>query len=234
MTDFKNRSYQSELMDDLSCDGDVLKQTLAELKIINRVLGGNHVTTNGIQKLIDGSTSRRIRIADVGCGGGDMLQVIQDWANKSDVAIELVGIDANPNIIELAKAKFRGKENVTFEVENVLHPSFYEQPVDIITCTLFTHHFTDEELRRMFEGFLKKATIGVVVNDLHRNPFAYYSIKYITKFFSKSPMVINDAPLSVQRSFKRQELYNLFKGIGFSQIDISWHWAFRWQVICRL
>lgn len=232
MKHFNKRSYQPELMDDLFCDGDELRQTLAELKTINRLLGGNHVTTDGIKKLIKNHPPGPIRIADIGCGGGDMLQVMQNWGKKTKREFKFLGIDANPHIIQFAKEKFSEIPNISFEVENVLSDSFHRQPVDIVTCTLFTHHFTDEELKRMFASFFKKANLGVVINDLHRNPFAYYSIKYLTKLFSKSPMVIHDAPLSVQRSFKKSELFQLFQGIGFKKVEISWHWAFRWQVVC--
>lgn len=232
MKDLSKRSYEPELMDDLSCDGEVLKQTLAELKTINKLLGGNKVTTEGIKKLLKNHSGGTICIADVGCGGGDMLRVMQTWGTKTGLDLEFLGIDANPHIIQLAKEKFLGNPNISFEVDNVLAESFHREPVDIVTCTLFTHHFTDEELKHMFGSFLKKARLGVVVNDLHRNSLAYYSIKYLTKLFSKSPMVIHDAPLSVRRSFTRGELLGLFQGLGYKRIEVSWHWAFRWQVVC--
>lgn len=232
MIDFTKRSYEPELMDDFSCGGDELKQTLAELKTINRLLGGNKVTTDGLKKLLKNHSSGTIRIADVGCGGGDMLHVMQKWGKSTGLDLEFLGIDANPHTIQLAKETFSGNPGIAFEVDDVLRETFYQKPIDIVTCTLFTHHFNDEELKQMFAAFLKKAKVGVVVNDLHRNPVAYYSIKYLTKFFSKSPMVIHDAPLSVQRSFTKRELYRLFEGLGFKKIEISWHWAFRWQVVC--
>jgi 2-polyprenyl-3-methyl-5-hydroxy-6-metoxy-1,4-benzoquinol methylase len=232
MIDFTKRSYELELMDDLSCDGEVLKQTLAELKTINRLLGGNKVTTQGLKKLLKDHDSASVSIADVGCGGGDMLQVMQRWGDKEGMDLTFLGIDANPHIIQLAGEKFSATPHISFEVENVLSESFHQKPIDIVTCTLFTHHFTDVELKRMFASFLKKAKVGVVVNDLHRHPLAYYSIKYLTKFFSKSPMVIHDAPLSVQRGFTKRELFGLLNGLGFKKIEISWHWAFRWQIVC--
>lgn len=232
MIDFTKRSYEPELMDDFSCGGDELKQTLAELKTINRLLGGNKVTTDGLKKLLKNHSSGTIRIADVGCGGGDMLQVMQKWGKRTGLDLEFLGIDANPHTIQLAKETFSENPKIAFEVDDVLSESFHQKPIDIVTCTLFTHHFNDEELKQMFAAFLKKAKVGVVVNDLHRNPIAYYSIKYLTKFFSKSPMVIHDAPLSVQRSFTKRELYRLLNDLGFKKIEISWHWAFRWQVVC--
>jgi hypothetical protein len=47
----KNRSYEEELMDDLEASGEVITQTLKELETINKWLGGNYVTTNGLDQL---------------------------------------------------------------------------------------------------------------------------------------------------------------------------------------
>ena len=71
----------------------------------------------------------------------------------------------------------------------------------------------------------------MVINDLHRHPLAYYSIRLLTQLFSKSPMVKNDGPLSVLRSFQRKELSYLIKTTGFHSFEIEWKWAFRWRVI---
>jgi len=76
MTSFSRRSDQKELIDDLNCNGEHLMQTLRELKTINRLLGGNHVTTDGIGALLKDSPSKKISIIDVGCGGGDMIRVM--------------------------------------------------------------------------------------------------------------------------------------------------------------
>ena len=76
MTSFSRRSDQKELIDDLNCNGEHLMQTLRELKTINRLLGGNHVTTDGIRALLKDSPSKKISIIDVGCGGGDMIRVM--------------------------------------------------------------------------------------------------------------------------------------------------------------
>jgi hypothetical protein len=73
--------------------------------------------------------------------------------------------------------------------------------------------------------------MGFFVNDLHRHPFAYYSIKWLTKFFSKSYLVKNDAPLSVLRGFKRKELEVLSHQSSVEKISINWKWAFRWLLV---
>ena len=231
MSRFKWRSDQKELIDDLYCDGPELKQTFSELRTINKLLGGNKVTTNGIGKLLLTSTRTKISIADVGCGNGDMIRVMVNWAEKKSLITECIGIDANPNTVTIAEQNLQDLSNVAFETANVFDADFREKKVDIITCTLFTHHFTNEELVRMFMSFGEKAQLGMVINDLHRHPLAYYSIKLLTTLFSKSKQVKNDAPVSVLRSFHKGELAVLLKEAGWEKFQITWHWAFRWQVI---
>src|SRR5690554_3703177 len=231
MTSFAKRSYQKELIDDMNCDGDELRQTLRELKTINKLLGGNHVTTNGINQLLEKATSKKITIADIGCGGGDMIRVMHDWSQKKNLNASFIGIDANPNTIAMAADNLQGLPNVRFEAADVFDPNFQQQQVDIVTCTLFTHHFTDEELIRMFRSFKEKAKIGMVINDLHRHPLAFYSIKLLTRLFSKSRLVINDAPVSVTRGFRKKEIEDILSKAGWEEYRISWHWAFRWQVV---
>jgi hypothetical protein len=75
------------------------------------------------------------------------------------------------------------------------------------------------------------STIGFFINDLHRHPLAYHSIKWITKIFSKSYLVKNDAPLSVLRGFKRKEWKGLFQQAGIDNYELQWKWAFRWLIV---
>lgn len=231
MTLFSKRSYQKELMDDLTSTGPEMRQTLHELKIVNRLLGGNKVLTTGLSKIIKCYPQSHYDIADIGCGGGDMVRVMAEWAEKQNISITVHALDANPHIIEMAKENLKDLSNVKFHTADVFDDLFAKEKMDIITCTLFTHHFTDEQLIKMFRGFKNRAKLGLIINDLHRHPLAYYSIKYITKIFSKSPMVKNDGPLSVLRSFKTNDLKPVLEASGWKNYSIRWFWAFRWQVI---
>jgi 2-polyprenyl-3-methyl-5-hydroxy-6-metoxy-1,4-benzoquinol methylase len=85
----KNRSYEEELMDDLEASGEVIPQTLKELETINKWLGGNYVTTNGLDQLLKRKKAKKLRIADLGCGGGDMLKLVAKWAKMRKVEVSL-------------------------------------------------------------------------------------------------------------------------------------------------
>ena len=230
MSRFAQRSREKEIMDDLDCSGPVLEQTLRELKTINRLLGGNGVTNRGLSEVVQRFPQDQYCVVDLGCGGGDMIAVMQAWASKKHIPIQFIGVDANGNTIALAKERQAALSEVHWQVANVFDSTFLEEQVDIATCTLFTHHFTDEELVQLFQGLKRKVRLAIVINDLHRHPIAYYSIKWLTRWFSKSPMVQNDAALSVLRSFKRRDWNSIFEEAGLGKVEIHWRWAFRWQI----
>lgn len=218
-------------MDDLECSGEIVHKTLHEIEFINRWLGGNSITLNAVQRVLLKNKSKDIvHIADLGCGGGGMLVEIAKLARKLDVKVKLLGFDANPNIIEYARADNRERSNIEFLCMDIFSQEFQSMKFDIVICTLVAHHFSNDQLSLLFSNLRSQANLAVIINDLERNPFAYYSIKILTKFFSQSSMVKYDAPLSVLRGFKREELQMILKKAQIRQYSISWRWAFRWEL----
>ena len=233
MPAFKHRSKEVEIMDNLLCKGEVVDQTLRELETINRLLGGNKVTLQGIQQLLIYQKPTHLSIADLGCGGGDILKLVADWGVSHRIRLALTGIDANPNIVAFAKRNSEGYPTIKYQALNIFSKEFKETQFDMVVATLFTHHFSDDELVALFTLLRKQTKIGIVINDLHRHWLAYYSIKFITALFSKSAMVKFDAPLSVLRGFTRKEIEALLAAAGIDNYTLHWKWAFRWQLVIR-
>jgi 2-polyprenyl-3-methyl-5-hydroxy-6-metoxy-1,4-benzoquinol methylase len=228
--DFKSRSKELELMDDLNCSGQVVEQTLRELEFINRTLGGNAVTVQGVMALI-GHRSTAVSILDLGCGGGDMLLLLQKKLQSENVPATFLGIDANPHIVDYAIRHCDGNPWISFKAVDIFSKNFKQLKCDVAIATLFLHHFTDEQLVGIFKQLIEQVTIGIVINDLHRHPLAFHSISLLTIFFSKSAMVKYDAPLSVLRGFKKKELTGILDRAGIKKYSIHWRWAFRWQIV---
>ncbi len=232
MPNFSKRSESIEIMDDLQCAGEVVDQTLRELEVINKWLGGNQVTINGISKLLkDSNSSEEFTIVDVGCGGGDMLRLIDQWAKRKNKKVKVIGIDANPNIIAFAKNNLKDLSHIELNAIDIFSPEFQSIKCDIVIGTLFFHHFSQQQLSSFFNSVKKQVSIGIVINDIHRHALAYHSIKMLTSLFSKSAMVKFDAPLSVLRAFTKNELKEILVKAGIIKYTIRWQWAFRWQVV---
>lgn len=232
MPSFAKRSTDPEIMDDLQYAGSMMDQTLRELEIINRWLGGNAVTLNALSRTVSKTNRRHLEIADLGCGRGDMLRHIQRWADGRKLSVSLTGIDANPYIIEAARRNLSDL-SVNLKTVNILSKEFEGLQYDVVIGTLFYHHFSDAELVSFFSKLRERCRIGFIINDIHRHPFAYYSIKVLTQLFSRSDMVKFDAPLSVLRAFTKNELENILQLAGCTSYDVNWRWAFRWQICVR-
>ena len=98
---------------------------------------------------------------------------------------------------------------------------------------MFCHHFKDEELISQLQWMKENTSLGFFINDLQRNWFAYHSIKIITKSFSSSYLVKNDAPLSVARGFYKNEWIQLLEQADITNYSVKWKWAFRYLIISR-
>lgn len=231
MPDFSRRSEDLEIMDNLACEGEVVAQTLRELETINALLGGNAVTIDAIARVAGNiERSRKLEICDLGCGSGDMLRLIHGWATRKGKDVKLTGIDANPFIVEFAKDRTKGLP-INYQAVDIFSQDFQSQKFDIVIGTLFYHHFSSDALAAFFARLKTQTKHAIVINDIHRHWLAYYSIRWLTKLFSRSSMVKFDAPLSVLRAFSKQDLKEILKDAGISHYEIRWKWAFRWQVI---
>jgi hypothetical protein len=221
-----------EIMDDFTMEGALFRDTLDKLEIINRFLGGNSVTINGLKNLLKNqSKNKTITIVDLGCGNGDILRDVAKFGRKNNYSFNLIGIDANLAAIEYAKELSKEYSELSFKMIDILSEDFKKQSYDVVLCTLFLHHFKNEELISFLKTTTNKATIGVVVNDLHRHKLAYYLFKLIG-FFIKNKMVRQDGLTSVLRAFKRNELEAILTktGVNFS---IKWKWAFRYLWVLK-
>jgi len=232
LVDTSNRSSKTEIMDDFTLEGVLLRDTLDKLETINRLLGGNSVTISGLKKILKNqSKNKTITIVDLGCGNGDILRDVAQFGRKNNYSFKLTGIDANLAAIEYAKELSKDYSELNFKKIDVFSEDFKEQSFDIVLCTLFLHHFKNEELIPFLKTITEKATIGIVVNDLHRHRLAYYLFKLIG-FFIKNEMVREDGLTSILRAFKKKDLENIAKELNV-HFSVQWKWAFRYLWILK-
>ena len=225
----KYRSNEEEIMDDLDMEGDLLIDTLDKIASINKWLGGNKLTLQGVDKLIKSHTKSEITIVDLGCGNGDMLRELADIGRIKKLKLKLIGIDANQATIDYAVMLSSKYSNIRYVKLDVLSDEFNKINYDIALSTLFLHHFKNDVALDLMQSLVAKARIGVIVNDLHRHALAYYLFKFITLFINNR-MVKTDGLISILRGFKRKDLEQFamhIKSISY----IKWKWAFRYQWI---
>jgi len=216
-------------MDDFEMEGELLRETLDQLDSINKWLGGNRVTLNGLKLLLKSvEPERTLRIVDLGCGSGDMLRRLATYFRKEGRKVEFIGIDGNEFTINYARSQSTDYPEISYRHQMIPSKEFSDLNCDIILSTLFLHHFRETEALELLRIISEKAQIGLVINDLHRNQWAYILFKLLGLFISNR-MVREDGLTSILRGFKKSELQHIAKVLNFKNSNIQWRWAFRYQ-----
>lgn len=228
----KYRTDETEIMDDFALEGEILRDALDKIAKINQLLGGNKLTLQGVQSLMTKvSPNKEVTIVDIGCGNGDMLRALADYASNNNLNFKLIGIDANQFTINHAKELSKQYQNITYQCEDIFDDKFKDLKYDIVLCTLTLHHFKDAEIIKLVSVFYENASIGIVINDLQRSAVAYRLFQVLCFVFKLNKMSKEDGLVSILRGFRKDELENFSNRLGFKKYTIEWKWAFRYQWI---
>jgi len=221
-------------MDDLSITDARLHEALRDLRLTNRFLGGYRSTRAVLRPVF--ASHRRLRILDVGTGGGDSLVDLVHFGHRCGCRVEVVGIDLNAGAVDYARRYLdnvlsaRMRRRVTVQSGDALDLDLDSDAFDIATNSLFLHHFTGPDAVRVLQEMDRVSRLGILVNDLHRHLLAYWGVLLLSRLLPASEMYRHDAPLSVRRAFRRHELAALARRAGLPNPQIRWHWAFRWTL----
>lgn len=230
---FTIRSEEKELLDESGILRDLLFKNLKELDIFNRLTGGHALSLKGIKQLI--SDHHKIyHIVDLGCGSGDALMVMAEWARLNHYSVRLTGVDINTDAIDYLKIHCRNYPEITGIATDYQGYLTGNEFIDIIHCSLFCHHLKDDELLRLLINLRQQVKIGFIINDLHRYWLAYYSAWLFTRLLNGTRLAKNDGPVSVLRGFRSGELIHLLSKANILNYSIQKEWAFRFLIIGRM
>jgi 2-polyprenyl-3-methyl-5-hydroxy-6-metoxy-1,4-benzoquinol methylase len=229
--DFSVRAQDPEWMDDLALGGDTMRQTLDQLAVVNRYLGGGQAW-RGVKALLGQAppSSVPFTVADLGCGGGESLHQIAQWGRQAGVPLRLYGFDANPHVVAYARAKAASFPEISFAEADITSEAFAQQSFDVVTCSLVLHHFDNQTLPGLLKAYLAMSQRGLVISDLQRHWLPWSLFGLVSSLCGASPMIRHDGLLSVRRGFTRQELRDLLSAQG-GPYQLQWRWAFRYLAV---
>jgi 2-polyprenyl-3-methyl-5-hydroxy-6-metoxy-1,4-benzoquinol methylase len=223
-----SRSTEREIMDDFHGDAAALQPVLNDISRVNRLLGGNRITVNALARLMEAHPREKYTIIDVGCADGTMLREIANYCRSHKIAVDLIGIDLNEDALHLAQKASVDYPEIRFLQQDVLQLEKFHLTCDILTTTLMIHHFTDDQLTILLKQFAQLATIGVVINDLHRSRCAFYLFKLFSLVFLKTEIARIDGLISIRKGFKRNDFVRYTELLPDFHHSLVWKWAFRY------
>ncbi len=232
--DLSQRAVLQEQMDDFSIADDRLEQALRELRYVNRFLGGWRAVRSELNPVLEQRRGGSLKVLDVGTGLADIPEMIVGWGERVGVVVGVTAVDANPATVAFARnaldarmdRKLRGRIDVrtgnVFDLNLARDDSF-----DVVIASLVLHHFYDDDLVHALREMNRVASLGLIVNDLHRHPMAYAAIRVIAQLMPVSDMFLHDGPASVRRGFKPDELRDLAVAAGLHHFRVRRGWPYR-------
>ncbi|MEM8739333.1 MAG: methyltransferase domain-containing protein, partial [Planctomycetota bacterium] len=230
-----SRRLQPEVMDDPQLDPDLHAHALRSLGRINRLSR----TASWLWPVLRHryharspapTATRPFRVADLACGGGDLLLDLAACARAQNLHCQWIGLDLSPVALGYARRQAEHKNlPVTFQPHDALRDPLPDA-TDLVYSSLFLHHLEASQaldvLRKLREG-----ADTVVIDDLRRGRLAYAATVLGTRLITRSPVVHVDGPLSVRAAWTLDELRALAQQAGLDQPDLRPRFPWRMQLI---
>jgi SAM-dependent methyltransferase len=231
--DFRHRAHSTELMDE-PCSRDTLRACLRDIARTNRWTFAYRPLLNWLDEIVVArpSLGEPMRILDAGCGYGDGLRRVEQWAWDRGIDVNLIGLDLNPDATAIAAEASTASSKIEWVTADILTYVPQQQP-HLVISSLFTHHLTEDQIVRFLQWMESHAEFGWLINDLSRAAIPYYLFRAFAKVMRLHPFVQNDGPVSIARSFIRADWQRMCAAAGLNDASFEIR-AFRPARLCVL
>lgn len=192
------RTPSDEILDG-SVAPDAAAESLADIEWIHRALGGRAIVRRHLVPLLLSVPSPRPVLLDLGAGSGHVGRELAGELSRR--ARDLVTIDLDRQLLH---ARFSAKRRSV--TADALRLPLADRSVDVVSSTLFLHHFDAAAVARLLKESARVARFAVVALDLtrHRVPLAVNAL--LSRFAYRSPITRLDSRASVLQAWTIPEL----------------------------
>ena len=192
------RIVEPEILDTLSPEDPEAKRSRADLRFINRMMGGEAWILRELKKLAGVEC-----VVELGAGEGCLASSIK--AGLPDVRVVAVDLIGAPELLD---------DGVEWVQENVLSEVYTVGPNTVVVANLFLHHLDNEEL--VLLGQRVRGAKAVLFAEPYRSGFALFWARLIYSFVGR--VTRYDMLVSIRAGFRDGELEELLSA-GFEWSD---------------
>ena len=192
------RIVEPEILDTLSPEDPEAKRSRADLRFINRMMGGEAWILRELKKLAGVKC-----VVELGAGEGCLASSIK--AGLPDVRVVAVDLIGAPELLD---------DGVEWVQGNVLSEVYTVGPNTVVVANLFLHHLDNEEL--VLLGQRVRGAKAVLFAEPYRSGFALFWARLIYPFVGR--VTRYDMLVSIRAGFRDGELEELLSA-GFEWSD---------------
>jgi len=217
-----SRRFDPEWMDRPGNTPEELNGALDDLRSVNRFLRGSKTLVDAVRPFLAARGSgETLVVLDVGTGGADVpLDLVAD-ARRLGRSIRIVAADRDPVTLDYARRKTAATPEIEVLSADAFALPFAPGSFDLVTASLFLHHFDHANAVRLLAAFRNVARDAVLINDLERHIVPWAFIGLAARVMRRHPMFVHDAPLSVLRGFTADELLAVAREAGANDATVQ-------------
>jgi SAM-dependent methyltransferase len=197
------RRPSDEILDDPDISSDEMYRSLEDLALVNRWWGSAGALARFLVREMRRLQTERPVILDVGAGSADVSRRLAQSLARSGHSATVLACDVQWRHLaagrRIARDRFPGVAADAFSLP------FPEKAVDWIVSTLFFHHFSPEENRRLLDSFSRISRHGFALLDLTRHLLPLAVISVAGRLLFKTRVSVEDGMASVRQAYTPEE-----------------------------
>src|SRR5271166_361042 len=216
------RRVIAEWLDDDLGTGAEIAASLADLRHINDWFGGTRTTIALLRRVAGASGCRQLSMLEVGAGTGGVPLAAKKALARQDIELRITLMDRIWSHLPA--------DGTASVAGDALHLPFRDGSFDVVSCSLFAHHFETDGLELFAREALRVCRHAVLINDLIRSRI-HLTLVYLGLPLFRSRITWHDAPASVRRAYTRHEMRELLSHLPAQRIEMSKHYLDRMGVL---
>jgi ubiquinone/menaquinone biosynthesis C-methylase UbiE len=213
-----------ELLDTDSGTPAQIAASLSDLRRINRWFGGIPTSQSMVQSISRKSGVRSLSLLEVAAGAGYVPLTLRERLSPRGIHLAIT-------LLDRSHSHLRCSRNTAQAVAaDALALPFADNSFDFVSCCLFAHHLSPQDLIVFVNEGLRVCRIAVLINDLIRHPL-HLILVYAGFPLYRSRLTRHDAPASVQAAYTPREMLDILRRSKAAEIDLTTHYLFRMAVV---
>jgi 2-polyprenyl-3-methyl-5-hydroxy-6-metoxy-1,4-benzoquinol methylase len=230
-----SRAHGAELMDRPDVPATDLSQGLADLRRVNRWLGGTRAALLSVIPLLEEVEGGEIRVLDVATGSGDIPLALARRARQERIPVRILATDLHLETVSEARRVVASEPTIEVARADALALDFAPGEFHIAMCHTALHHFETPDAVRLLAGLARVASRAVVVTDLRRSRAALAGVKLLCgTVWRGHPVTRHDGLVSVRGAFTPSEAARLAREAGLPSPRLRTHPVFRFSLVSQV
>jgi len=216
------RRVIAELLDDDLGTPEEIASSLRDLRHINNWFGGTRTTTPLLHRIAKQTGAKELSVLEVGAGLGDVPLAAQRALAEFGISLQVTLLDRLWTHLPTS--------GVPSVAGDVMRLPFRDDAFDVVSCSLFAHHFDPSSLLRLCSEALRVSRRVVLINDLIRSRL-HLGLVYLGLPLFRSRITWHDAPASVRNAYTVSEMRSVLTELHPTRVEVSRHYLFRMGVV---